>query len=304
MPAWTTRDIPDQRGRVALVTGANRGLGYFTACELARRGARVLLACRSSSRGREALRRLRAEVPDAEVEYRSLDLADLASVRACAEGLGVDRLDLLINNAGVGGLPPGRTADGFETHLGINHLGHFALTGLLLPLLLATPASRVVTVSSVMHFATGCGPADPRNSPRFYQRWLAYGRSKTANLLFTHELARRLSAVGTGTLAVAAHPGYADTGLPRTVGPNGPDFIDRLLALGSRFAAKPAEVGALPTLYAATHHGVRQGSYIGPGSLDHARPIPARRAPWARDDRRARVLWEESERLTGVRAGI
>jgi NAD(P)-dependent dehydrogenase (short-subunit alcohol dehydrogenase family) len=305
MAAWTTDDIPDQTGRVVLVTGANSGLGYCTTRELALRGAHVLLACRSPERGAEAVRRLRTAEPGADVEYRPLDLADLASVRAFAAELETDRLDLLVNNAGVGGVPFGRTADGFETHLGTNHLGHFALTALLLPRLLATPGSRVVTVSSVMHFAARCEPDHLPGQGRSYQRWVAYGRSKTANLLFTHELARRLSAAGATTVAVAAHPGYANTGLQRNaVGPGGPDLIDRLLVLGNRFVAQPPEAGALPTLYAATHPAVGQGAYIGPGSLTHGQPASARRAPWARDDRRARAVWQESERLTGVKAQI
>jgi NAD(P)-dependent dehydrogenase (short-subunit alcohol dehydrogenase family) len=305
MAAWTAQDIPDQKGRVALVTGANSGLGYCTARELAVHGAKVLLACRSPERGAEAVRRLRAQTPGADLEYRPLDLADLASVRALAAELATDRLDLLVNNAGVGGVPFGRTADGFETHLGINHLGHFALTGLLLPRLLATPGSRVVSVSSVMHFAARCTPNDLRRRPRPYQRWLAYGRSKTANLLFTHELARRLSAADATTTAVAAHPGYANTDLPRNaVGPGGPDLIDRLLVLGNRFVAQPPQTGAIPTLYAATHPAVRQAAYIGPASLAPAHPTSARRAPWTRDDRQAAALWEASEHLTGVKAPI
>jgi NAD(P)-dependent dehydrogenase (short-subunit alcohol dehydrogenase family) len=305
MTAWTADDIPDQRGRVTLVTGANSGLGYCTARELALRGAKVLLACRNPERGVEAVRRLRAQDPGADVEHRPLDLADLASVRALAAELDTDRLDLLVNNAGIGGVPFSRTADGFEAHLGTNHLGHFALTGLLLPRLLATPGSRVVTVSSVMHFAARCDPDDLHGSGRSYQRWLAYGRSKTANLLFTHELARRLSAAGATTIAAAAHPGYADTRLQHNaVGPGGPDLVDRLLVLGNRFFARPPEVGALPTLYAATYPAVGQGAYIGPSSLTHGQPAAARRAPWAREDRRAEALWEASERVTGVKAGI
>ncbi|EKX60302.1 SDR family NAD(P)-dependent oxidoreductase [Streptomyces ipomoeae] len=305
MAGWTADDIPWQKGRVAVVTGANSGLGYCTAQELAVRGAKVLLACRSPERGMEAVRRLRAREPDIDVEYRPLDLADLASVRAFAAELDMDRLDLLINNAGIGGVPFGRTAEGFETHLGTNHVGHFALTGLLLPRLLATPGSRVITVSSVMHFAARCEPDDLQGQRRFYQRWLAYGRSKTANLLFTHELSRRLSAAGATTVAAAAHPGYAATGLQRNaVGQNGPRLLDRLLVLGNRFVARPPEAGALPTLYAATCPAVGQGVYIGPGSLTHTLPVSARRAPWARDARRAKALWEASERLSGVKAGI
>ncbi len=192
MAAWTANDIPDQSGRTAVVTGANSGLGYVTARELARRGAQVVLACRSAERGVAAVDRLLREVPDADVEFRALDLGDLASVRQFAAAYDSARLDLLINNAGVMALPYRRTADGFETQFGVNHLGHFALTGLLLPRLLETPDARVVTVSSGLHALADLDIGD-LNSERNYRRWIAYARSKTANLVFVHELARRLA---------------------------------------------------------------------------------------------------------------
>ncbi|KRD24637.1 MULTISPECIES: oxidoreductase [unclassified Streptomyces] len=305
MAAWSVRDMPDQRGRTAVVTGANSGLGYVTARELARRGARVVLACRSEVRGRDAVERLRAEVPQAEVELGSLDLGDLASVRAFAASLPYERLDLLVNNAGVMAMPYGVTADGFETQFGVNHLGHFALTGLLLPRLLAagdrTPGPRVVTVSSMAHLLGAVDLGD-LNSGRSYRRWVAYGRSKTANLLFTHELARRLAATGADVVAAAAHPGYASTNL-QTAGPRaeGRRIAERMMALGNRVLAQPAEAGALPALYAATAPGVRPDSFTGPSlAMWRGAPAPSWRASWTLDDRVAARLWTASEELTGV----
>jgi NAD(P)-dependent dehydrogenase (short-subunit alcohol dehydrogenase family) len=299
--AWTANDIPDQSGRTAVVTGANTGLGYCTTRELARRGARVLLACRSEKRGKEALDRLQAEVPSCRAGYRHLDLADLSSVRAFAREFGDDRLDLLVNNAGLMALPYGRTADGFETQFGVNHLGHFALTGLLLPRLLATPGSRVVSVSSSMHAIANVDLGD-LNSERRYRRWIAYGRSKSANLLFIHELARRLAANGSGTVAAAAHPGYADTDLQtRGVKMEGRRLAERMVEIGNRIIAQPAESGALPILYAATAPGVQPDSFTGPRFQGwRGAPAPSWRASWTRDDRAGELLWAASEQLTGV----
>ncbi|WP_413757118.1 oxidoreductase [Streptomyces sp. MMBL 11-3] len=303
MAGWNVRDIPDQRGRAAVVTGANSGIGYVTARELARRGARVLLACRSEERGGAAVERLAAEVPHADARFAPLDLADLSSVREFAAAYPREhgRLDLLIDNAGVMALPQGRTADGFETQFGVNHLGHFALTGLLMPLLLATPGARVVSVSSVLH-ALGTVDLHDLNTERPYRRWIAYGRSKTANLLFVHELARRLAAAGSDVVAAAAHPGYAATDLmsagPRMEGRRGTELF---MAVGSRFVALSAQAGAVPTLYAATAPGVRPDSFTGPSALSRrGTPVRAARARWTLDDRAARLLWEASERLTGV----
>ncbi|WP_062649396.1 oxidoreductase [Streptomyces maremycinicus] len=305
MSGWSAHDIPDQRGRTAVVTGANSGLGLVTARELARKGARVVLACRSEPRGRAAVRRLRDEVPAAEAELRLLDLGDLASVREFADALPYDRLDLLVNNAGVMAMPYGTTADGFETQFGVNHLGHFALTGLLLPALLAargrSPEARIVTVSSMAHLLGNIDP-DDLNSERGYRRWIAYGRTKTANLLFTHELARRLAAAGAEVVAAAAHPGYAATNL-QTAGPRaeGRPVAERLMALGNRVFAQSAEAGALPALYAATAPGVRPDSFTGPSlAMWRGAPAPSRRAPWTLDDRAGERLWTASEQLTGV----
>jgi NAD(P)-dependent dehydrogenase (short-subunit alcohol dehydrogenase family) len=303
MAGWNVGDIPDQRGRAAVVTGANSGIGYVAARELARRGARVVLACRSEERGLAAVERMRGEVPGGHVELLRLDLGDLASVRefAAAYEETYERLDLLINNAGVMAVAEGRTADGFETQFGTNHLGHFALTGLLAPLLLATPGARVVTLSSGMHLRANID-LDDLDTARKYGRWLAYGRSKTANLLFTHELARRLATAGSDVVAAAAHPGYAATNL-QTAGAKaeGRKATERFMRVGNRFFAQSADGGALPTLYAATAPGVAPDSFIGPrflmwGGATAGSP----RAPWTLDDRAGELLWERSERLTGV----
>ncbi|MGW2635640.1 oxidoreductase [Streptomyces sp. NPDC001348] len=301
MPAWTADRIPGQTGRTAVVTGANSGLGYVTARELARRGARVVLACRSEARGNAAADRIVAEVPEARAEFMRLDLGDLASVREFADRLPYERVDLLVNNAGVMALPYGTTADGFETQFGVNHLGHFALTGLLLPALLATPGARIVTVSSLMHALANIDPSD-LNSVRRYRRWVAYARSKTANLLFTHELARRLSAHRADVVAAAAHPGYAATNLQTAgVRAEGRRIAERLVELGNRVVAQPAEAGALPTLYAATAPDVRPDAFLGPSfAMWRGAPAPSWRAPWTLNDAMGERLWTESERLTGV----
>ncbi|MFE3520236.1 oxidoreductase [Streptomyces sp. NPDC059161] len=299
---WSAQDIPDQSGRTAVVTGANSGIGLVAARELARRGARVVLACRSEERGKEAEAHIRGGVPGAEAEFRRLDLADLGSVREFASTFPYERLDLLVNNAGVMALPYGHTADGFETQFGVNHLGHFALTGLLLPRLRAAGAARVISVSSGMHALANIDLRD-LNSERHYRRWIAYARSKTANLLFVHELARRLAAQGSDIVAAAAHPGYAATNLQtRGVRMEGRRRAERIVEFGNRLVAQPAEAGALPTLYAATAAGVRPDSFTGP-SLMMWRGAPARswRARWTLNDVAGERLWTASEELTGVR---
>ncbi|WP_405944653.1 oxidoreductase [Streptomyces sp. NBC_00932] len=298
---WNAGDIPDQSGRTAVVTGANSGLGLVTARELARRGARVILACRSETRGKEAEALIRDEIPGADTEFVPLDLADLASVREFASAVRAERLNLLINNAGVMALPYGTTTDGFETQFGVNHLGHFALTGLLIPKLMATPEARVVTVSSGLH-VLGNVDINDLNSERNYRRWLAYGRSKTANLLFVHELARRLAAVGSGLVAAAAHPGYAETNLQTAgVKMEGRKRAERWVELGNRVFAQPAEAGALPTLYAATAPCVLPDSFTGPKFLGwRGAPGPSLRMKWTTNDVASERLWTASEQLTGV----
>ncbi|MFC0039994.1 oxidoreductase [Actinomadura rayongensis] len=297
MTDWTADDIPDLGGRRAIVTGANSGIGYHTALQLARHGAAVVLACRSPERGAEALGRLRAAVPDAAVELAALDLADLESVRAFAAAHD-GPLDLLVNNAGVMALPHRTTADGFEMQFGTNHLGHFALTGLLLPALRATAAPRVVTVTS--GFArVGRLRFDDLQSERRYRKWVAYADSKLANLVFAKELARRYPDV----VSVAAHPGYASTNLQQA-GPKmeGNAVTDRIAVLGNTLIGQSAAGGALPTLYAATAPDVTTGACYGPRGVFNLRGAPGR-VPMGRTADRAdlgRRLWETSERLTGV----
>ncbi|KIF74340.1 short-chain dehydrogenase [Streptomyces sp. 150FB] len=299
---WTAGDIPDQSGRTAVVTGANSGIGLVTARELAYRGARVILACRSETRGRAAETAINEQVPSAQVEFRPLDLGDLSSVSEFAAGFPYERLDLLINNAGVMALPCGTTADGFETQFGVNHLGHFALTGLLLPRLIETPGARVVTLSSGMHLMANID-LDDLNSERSYSRWIAYGRSKSANLLFVHELARRFAAAGSDTVAAAAQPGYAKTNLHTAgVRMEGRERTERVVEVASRIIGQSAEAGALPTLYAATEPGVRPDSFTGP-RIQNWRGSPTRswRAKWTLNDTAGELLWAASEKLTKVR---
>lgn len=287
MAKWTAADIPAQTGRTVVVTGANSGLGAATARELARAGAHVIIACRNVSKGEAAA----ATMPGT-VEVRPLDLADLSSIRTFAATL-TDPFDVLINNAGVMALPLSRTADGFETQIGTNHLGHFALTGLLLDRI----RDRVVTVSSGVH-RMGRIRLDDLNWERGrYQRWLAYAQSKLANLLFTYELSRRLTAAGSPVKSMAAHPGYAATNLQSHT----ETIQDKIMSLGNRLAAQSAEMGALPTLYAATMD-VPTATYLGPdGFLEnrgHPKIVHSNAA--SHNEEVARRLWELSEHLTDV----
>jgi NAD(P)-dependent dehydrogenase (short-subunit alcohol dehydrogenase family) len=295
---WSEADIPDQSGRTAVVTGANSGIGYETARALAAKGARVVLACRSEDKGRDAERRVRAAAPAADVRFEPLDLGALASVRAFAEKLSAEepRLDLLINNAGIMMPPLGRTAEGFETQLGTNHLGHFALTGLLLPRLRATQRARVVSVSSTAHWWGRIDFSD-LNAERSYDATRAYGQSKLANLLFARELQRRFDAAGIAALSVAAHPGSTRTNLQQ---------YSSLLRNFVRVLSQEPPQGALPTLRAATDPGVRGGEYYGPSRIfgTIGPPERARSSARAQDAAVARRLWEVSEQLTGVRFGI
>jgi NAD(P)-dependent dehydrogenase (short-subunit alcohol dehydrogenase family) len=311
MPArWTTADIPDQTGRIVLVTGANAGIGYHTALQLAAKGATVLLASRDPERGRAAHERILAAAPMARVEVVTLDLADLDSVgRLADQVLARDGgLDVLVNNAGVMGVPDRRmTAQGFELQFGTNHLGHFALTGRLLAALLARPASRVVTVSSVMHRLGRLDLGD-LNSERGYRRWSVYNASKLANALFSLELDRRLRAAGAATASVGAHPGYCHTGL-QTTGPRlggaGPvgAVSAGVVEWFTRLTAQPAAQGALAVLRAATDPEVAGGDYLGPDGLGGGRgwPVKARYSRTAHDEQLAGRLWAVSEQLTGVR---
>jgi len=300
---WTTADIPDLTGRSAVVTGANSGIGFEAVVELARHGAAVTLAARDPGRGADALARLRSEVPAADAELARLDLADLDSVRAFAAGYAPEGLDLLVNNGGVMAVPLRHTPDGFESQFGTNHLGHFALTGLLLPKLLARPGARVVSVTSGVHRIGRIDFADLDANAR-YRKWPAYAQSKLANLLFTFELQRRADAAGVELLALAAHPGYAATNL-QAVGPQlaGSRVVERGTAVVTRVIGQPARDGALPTLRAATDPAVRGGEVFGPDGFLELRGAPKQVAVSRRARNRAVAerLWTVSEEKTGVR---
>ena len=297
---WTTDDIADQHGRVAVITGANTGLGLETAKALAARGASVVLAVRNTDKGKQAAATITAASPGADVTVQELDLSSLASVRETAAALsaGHERIDLLINNAGVMYTPRQTTADGFELQFGTNHLGHFALTGLLLDRLLAAPGSRVVTVSSVGHRIRARINFDDLQASRNYSRVAAYGQSKLANLLFTYELQRRLAASAASTIAVAAHPGGSNTELVR----NSPAPLRALNTVFGRFVTQSAAMGALPTLRAATDPGVIGGQYYGPGGFRELRGSPrvVQSSAQSHDAEIQRRLWSVSEELTGV----
>jgi NAD(P)-dependent dehydrogenase (short-subunit alcohol dehydrogenase family) len=303
MASWSAAFAPSQAGRTAIVTGANSGIGYHAAAGLAHAGARVVLACRSEDRGREALARLKAAQPRADAELRLLDLADLGSVRdfaaAALEELG--DVNLLVNNAGVMAIPRRETADGFEMQLGTNHLGHFALTGLLMPALLAAGDPRVVTVSSGAH-KMGRIAFDDLQARRKYRRWRVYGQAKLANLLFALELQRRAEAASAPLRSLAAHPGYAATNLQTQSGRMRGNRLDELANVTlNKLVAQTDEQGALPTLYAATMD-LPGGTYIGPnGPLEmRGAPTVVRPAAHARDEKTAARLWDVSEDLTGV----
>jgi len=293
---WTSGDVPGQQGRLAVVTGANTGLGFETARVLAARGASVVLAVRDTDKGKAAAARIASSAPGANVTVQPLDLASLESIRAAAAELRArhPRIDLLVNNAGVMFPPRQATADGFELQFGTNHLGHFALTGLLLEQMLPVPGSRVVTVSSAAHRIRARINFGDLRSERSYSRVAAYSQSKLANLMFTYELQRRLSAAGT-TIAVAAHPGLADTELTRNTPAIAAFFYPRVIS------QKPA-MGALPVLRAATDPGVLGGQYYGPGGLFGTRGYPklAHSSRQSRDAAIQRRLWTVSEELTGV----
>jgi NAD(P)-dependent dehydrogenase (short-subunit alcohol dehydrogenase family) len=285
---WTSDDLPDLNGRTFVVTGANSGIGLVAARYLGAAGARVVLAVRDVDKGERAAKSI-----EGETEVRRLDLADLASVREFAWAWDGD-IDVLINNAGVMAIPESRTKDGFEMQFGTNHLGHFALTNLLLPRI----TDRVVTVSSGAHRIGGLDLDDVNWERRSYQRWRAYGQSKLSNLLFTLELQRRLVEAGSDVRAVAAHPGYASTNLQSHTG----NWLQNaLMAVGNRVLAQSDEMGALPTVYAATQD-IPGGAYVGPDGFQEQRghPTLVGRSSAASDEANARRLWELSEELTGV----
>jgi len=302
---WSAADVGDLTGRVALVTGANSGIGYETARVLARHGAHVLLACRSGDNGRRARDKLECELDRSSLELLTLDLADLVSVRRAADAVRSEhaRLDLLVNNAGVMGTPYRQTADGLELQMATNHFGHFALTGLLLERIVTTERSRIVTVSSHMHRIGRLHLDDLAGStPR--DTWVTYGTSKLANLLFTLELSRRLDAAGLPTRAVAAHPGWTRSNLAGNGAALGPSRVRRKLArtAGTTLGQSTAS-GALPVLCAATSPAVQNGQYVGPARAFGLAGPPrlARPSRRARDEHAAAALWAASEELTGVR---
>lgn len=287
MSGWGLGDIPEQNGRKFIVTGANSGLGAVAVRALVGAGAHVVLACRNVDKGRAVADELgdRAQV-------RELDLADLGSVRAFAEG--VDRADVLINNAGIMAVPLGRTADGFEKQVGTNHVGHFALTGLLLDKI----ADRIVTVSSGAHQMGEIDLNDLNWKNRKYRRWPAYGQAKLANLLFAFELQRKLTAAGSAKSSLAAHPGYAATELQFHT----ESIMDKVMVVGNRIMAQSADMGALPELFAATAEQVEPGAYYGPTGMGGTRGHPGLSSSSKRSkgESTARALWELSEQLTGV----
>ncbi len=309
MARWATSDIPDQTGRTVLVTGANSGLGLHSAEALARRGATVVLGCRSPERAEAACALVAAAATGPAPVIVPLDLSDLASVRKAAAEVDqvTDHLDVLMNNAGIMAPPLRRTADDIELQFATNHLGHFALTGLLLPTLGRATAPRVVTTSSAMHRLGDNRWDDPGYERGDYNKWTAYGRSKLANLLFTRELGRRAAAAGSGLVAAAAHPGYAATHLQQTTARQSRGWLlqratGAAMAIGGGLVAQSAEAGALPQLHAATMPDVVSGDYFGPGGPFEMRGSPKRvgMTAQARDDDAAATLWRLSEELTGI----
>jgi NAD(P)-dependent dehydrogenase (short-subunit alcohol dehydrogenase family) len=285
MAKWTAADLPDQSARTVILTGANSGIGLTTAHAFAAAGARVILACRNVDKGKAAA----ATMADS-VEVRALDLASLASVREFATSID-EPVDVLVNNAGVMAVPYRRTADGFELQIGTNHLGHFALTGLLLDRL----RDRVVTVSSSFHWFGHVDLDDLNWEHRRYRRWAAYEQTKLANLLFTYELARKLEASGSPIRSYAAHPGYASTNLQSHT----ETLLDLIMSIGNRLVAQSAKMGALPTLYASTQD-IPNGSFVGPTLITHGYPKLDRSSPKSYDRDKATALWTLSEKLTEV----
>jgi NAD(P)-dependent dehydrogenase (short-subunit alcohol dehydrogenase family) len=297
---WTAADMPDQAGRTAVVTGANSGLGLAAARALAAAGAEVVLACRNMEKGEAAVGSIRTELPAASVDLEELDLSSLASVRDFAARFEAERagLDLLINNAGVMAPPRHETADGFELQLGTNHLGHFALTGLLLGGMQGREDARVVTVSSTAH-KFGRINFDNLQGERRYFRWSAYGQSKLANILFARELDGRLRAAGSIVKSLAAHPGYSSTNLQSAA----PPLLDRtVMRVTNLLVGQSPEMGALPELYAATRPNLDGGLFIGPDGFEEQRGHPKVVSPVraGRDETTAARLWDISEALTGV----
>jgi NAD(P)-dependent dehydrogenase (short-subunit alcohol dehydrogenase family) len=303
-PSWGADSVPDLADQTVLVTGANSGIGFQAADVFAKRGAHVLLGCRDPRKAEDAIARIRAAAPQARLTALEIDLADLAGVRSAAQRVndGTERLDILCNNAGVMAVPRTVTTDGFELQFAVNHLGHFALTGLLFERLLAAPGARIVNVSSTAH-RIGHIRFEDLDGAVHYNKWGAYAQSKLANLLFTFELQRRLEQRRARAISVACHPGYANTQL-QGVGPamENSKFGVWFFAVGNRFVAQSAEKGAWPTLYAATAPDVRGGDYIGPGGPAELYGLPkkVRANTAAYDESVAQQLWQVSVERTGV----
>ena len=297
---WTAAEIPSLAGKTAVVTGANSGLGFETTRELARHGARVVLACRNQEKGAAAIEKIRAEIPEADLELGRLDLSDLASIAAFASSLDGRGLDVLVNNAGLMAVPYARTADGFEIQMGTNHLGHFALTARLLPNLLVADAPRVVTLSSLMGYYGKLKTLDRGHySDIGVKRWKSYCDSKLANVSFALELAERARAAGSELLSMAAHPGYAETELQTK---DRGKVEDVMMTLVNKAVAQSPQMGALPSLYAASAAGVAGGQFFGPdglgGTRGHPRPVTPPKI--ARDPERRAWLWQASVDATGI----
>ena len=304
MEQWTTADIPDLTGKAAIITGANSGVGYETALELARHGATTIFACRSSSRGESALRRIKKAIPSADVQLAILDLGDLSSISEFAQDFKDthEKLDMLINNAGIMATPYRSTADGFESQFGTNHLGHFALTAELIPVIAAAPSSRVVNVSSLAHRGESIDFENLQTGNRNYNRWRAYGRSKLANLIFTYELQRRLASAGIQHVeSLAAHPGVSRTNIAQGLG-----WIGKIAMPVAGLFFQSAQMGALPILRAATDPEARGGQYYGPNKPNERKgyPVIVTSSSESHDTEVARRLWEQSEKLTGVKFEI
>jgi NAD(P)-dependent dehydrogenase (short-subunit alcohol dehydrogenase family) len=298
---WTEADVPDQSGRIAIVTGANTGLGYETARVLAGRGAHVVIAVRDVEKGKAAAAKIIGVSPRADIKVQPLDLSSLQSVRTAADELkaAYPRIDLLINNAGVMYPSPRQTTkDGFELQFGTNHLGHFALTGLVLDHLLPVAGSRVVVVASLAHRIRAAIHFDDLQWEHGYDRVAAYGQAKLANLMFAYDLQRRLAAKNEPTVAVAAHPGISNTELIRHL----PSFLGPVYQLAAPLVTNSAAMGALPTLLAATDPEVQGGQYWGPDGFQELRGHPklVTSTPQSHDEALQERLWAVSEELTGV----
>ena len=304
MDPWTTSDIPDLTGKTSIITGANSGVGLETALELARKGAATVIACRSSSRGEAAMQRLRNAVPHARFDLMLLDLGDLSSISRFVEEIRSFRqeLHILVNNAGIMATPFRVTANGFESQFGTNHLGHFALTAKLMPLLSAAPSARIVNVSSLAHRGEKIDFENRQTGNRRYNRWRAYGRSKLANLLFTYELQRRLdNAEIQHVKSLAAHPGVSRTNIAQGLG-----VIGKIAMPVAGLFFQSAQMGALPILRAATDPEARGGQYYGPDKPNERKgyPVIVTSSSESHDAEVARRLWEQSEKLTGVKFEI